>query len=166
MVRSPLPVLREEPPGECFSFEGILCLRRAQLPAFCTSPGLTWSSGGLGVPGGGQRSLLFLHHLGCRVSPVACRGEDCAGQAGEHGEGGGRATHPVLPQWMLFQFLIFSIKHLLVLFRFGLVCICKSEPQRPESPSAASEFQDSGDRWAGRALGPGCRDLDLEWMKP
>lgn len=102
------------------------------------------------------------------MSPVACRGENRAGQAGEHGEGGGRATHPVLPQWMLFQFLIFSIKHLLVLFRFGLVCICKDEPRRPESPSAASvfQFQDSRDRWAGRALGPGSQDLDLEWMKP
>lgn len=84
------------------------------------------------------------------MSPVACRGEKRAGQAGEHGEGGGRATHPVLPQWMLFQFLIFSIKHLLVLFRSGLVCICKDEPQNP-SAASVFQFQDSGDRWAGRA---------------
>lgn len=134
----PPPFLGEEQPGESFSFEGILGLRRAQLPTFCTSPGLTWSSGGLGAPEGGQCSLPFLAPPGlpplpggsAECLPWPARRELCRlGGWGSMGEGQSPTPH-VLPQWMLFQ-LLFSIKHLLVLVWFASA---KANPRGLRAP--------------------------------
>lgn len=128
----------EEPSGECFSFEGGSVPKKGPVShsvAHVVSPGAAGVWGHLKV----RRALYaFLRRpevvLSC-VSRVAAEARLCRVGGGETGEGS--ATHHILPQWMLFQFL-FSIKHLLGLVWFGLVCIREGEPQRAESPVSSS----------------------------
>lgn len=109
------------------------------------SPGAAGVWGHLKV----DRGLFpFLHHLGCLPCLEVALSVSWGLQGRELGRPGGRvstgrgpshkprlATEDALPIP-----LIFSIKYLLVLFWFALLCICNGEPQGAESPSATSVF--------------------------
>lgn len=100
-------------------------------PPYVTSSHQEW--GGLGAPEGEQDSA---HGPSCTArlpcSRQCCllgrRRESCARWAGgrggdrtQQGQGEGRAKCHILPQWVLFQFLLFSIKHpLCFVFCLGL----------------------------------------------